>query len=87
MAPQTGPLMTVEEVNAFLLRDIEKSVVRMPFRPLHRAALKGQFHMSPKPPFFVTNKTGELTARRLSTYLATGKASDLPSVFASALRG
>ena len=73
--------------NAFLLRDIEKTVVRMPFRPLHRAALKGQFHMSPKPPFFVTNKTGELTARRLSTYLATGKASDLPSVFASALRG
>jgi hypothetical protein len=43
--------------------------------------------MSPKPPFFVTNKTGETTARRLTAYLATGKASALPGVFASALRG
>jgi hypothetical protein len=73
--------------NAFLLQGVQKCVSRMPFRPLHRAALKGQFHMSPKPPFFVTNKTGETTARRLTAYLATGKASALPGVFASALRG
>ena len=45
----------------------------MPFRPLHRSALNGQLHMSPKPPFFVTNRTGETTARRLSAFLATGR--------------
>lgn len=73
--------------NAFLLDDVLKAVSRMPFRPMHRSALNGQLHMSPKPPFFVTNRTGENTARRLSEYLATGDAKKLPGVFASALRG
>jgi len=73
--------------NAFMLSDVEKCVTSMPFRPLHRALLKGQLHMSPKPPFFVTNKTGETTARRLSAYLASGSPTGLPGIFASALRG
>ncbi len=73
--------------NAFLLQDIEKGVASMPFRPMHRAALKGQFHMSPKPPFFVTNKTGETTARRLSAYLVSGSPVALAGIFESALRG
>ena len=73
--------------NAFLLADIEKCVSSMPFRPLHRAAMKGHFHMSPKPPFFVTNKTAETTARRLSAYLASGNPAALPGILASALRG
>lgn len=73
--------------NAFLLQDIEKCVASMPFRPMHRAALRGQLHMSPKPPFFVTNKTAETTARRLSAYLASGSSAALPGIFASALRG
>ena len=73
--------------NAFLLSDVLKAVSRMPFRPMHRSALNGQLHMSPKPPFFVTNRTGELTARRLAAYIATGDGKLLPGVFASALRG
>lgn len=73
--------------NTFLLEGTQKSVARMPFRPLHRSLLKGHLHMSPKPPFFVTNKTGETTARRLATFLATDKLQALPGVFASALRG
>ena len=73
--------------NTFMLEGTQKSVARMPFRPLHRALLKGHVHMSPKPPFFVTNKTGETTARRLSEFLATDKVHALPGVFASALRG
>jgi len=73
--------------NAFLLEGIEKTVVSMPFRPMHRAALKGHFHLSPKSPFFVTNRTGELTARRLTAYLATGRPTALVRIFASALRG
>jgi acyl-CoA reductase-like NAD-dependent aldehyde dehydrogenase len=73
--------------NAFLLQGVQKGVAWMPFRPLHRAALNGQLHMSPKPPFFVTNKTGATTARRLSAYLATGNHLGLAGIFASALRG
>ncbi|HET7902372.1 MAG TPA: aldehyde dehydrogenase family protein [Candidatus Nanopelagicales bacterium] len=73
--------------NTFMLERTQKSVARMPFRPLHRALLKGHLHMSPKPPFFVTNKTGETTARRLAEFLATDKPLALPGVFASALRG
>jgi acyl-CoA reductase-like NAD-dependent aldehyde dehydrogenase len=73
--------------NAFLLQDVQKGVAWMPFRPLHRSALSGQLHMSPKPPFFVTNKTGATTARRLSEYLATGNHVGLVGIFASALRG
>ena len=73
--------------NAFLLQDVQKGVSWMPFRPLHRAALNGQFHMSPKSPFFVGNRTGATTARRLSEFLATGKTSKLAGIFASALRG
>jgi acyl-CoA reductase-like NAD-dependent aldehyde dehydrogenase len=73
--------------NAFLLQGVQKGVAWMPFRPLHRAVLNGQFHMSPKPPFFVTNKTGATTARRLSAYLATGNHLGLAGIFASALRG
>jgi hypothetical protein len=73
--------------NTFMLEGTQKSVARMPFRPLHRALLKGHLHMSPKPPFFVTNKTGETTARRLAAFLATDNPLALPGVFASALRG
>ena len=73
--------------NAFLLDGVQKAVVSMPFRPMHRALLKGQFHMSPKPPFFVTNKTAQTTAQRLVKYLGTENPAALPGIFASALRG
>jgi acyl-CoA reductase-like NAD-dependent aldehyde dehydrogenase len=73
--------------NSFLLQDVEKSVVRMPFRPMHRAALKGHFHLSPKSPALVTHRTASLTMQRLCGYLATDKIAALPGVFAAALRG
>ena len=73
--------------NAFLLQDVQKGVAWLPFRPLHRAVTNGQFHMSPKPPFFVTNRTGTTTARRLSAFLADGRTTALAGIFASALRG
>jgi hypothetical protein len=73
--------------NAFLLQDVQKGVSWMPFRPLHRAAINGQFHMSPKSPFFVGNRTGATTARRLAGYLASGRSTALVGIFASALRG
>jgi acyl-CoA reductase-like NAD-dependent aldehyde dehydrogenase len=73
--------------NAFMLHGVEKGITEIPFRPAPRALLGGEIHMSPKSVWFVNNKTAELTARRLSKYLVTGKKTLLPGIFASALRG
>jgi len=43
--------------NALLLEHPERTVVRGPFRPSHRALVNGEMSISPKPPWFVTNRT------------------------------
>lgn len=73
--------------NAFLLQHVQKCVAEIPFRPSPRALLKGELTISPKPVFFVTNKTTETTVRRLVKFLVDGKLTELPGIFASALRG
>ncbi|MDO3647551.1 aldehyde dehydrogenase family protein [Nocardia mangyaensis] len=73
--------------NAFLLDDVERTVVRGPFRPAPRAILAGEFTLSPKPPWFVSNKTGTSTGRKLTDFYGDGKIRRLPGIFASALRG
>ena len=73
--------------NALLFDKPEKTVVRGPFRPFHRAWRGREFHLAPKPPWFVTNKTAAQTARLLTTFAAEGKLRTVPVLFASALRG
>ncbi len=73
--------------NALLFDKPQKSVVYAPFRPFPRALLHGQFHMSPKPPWFVTNRTADVTNRRLTRFAARPGWLHLPGIFASALRG
>ena len=73
--------------NAFLLQHVQKGVAEIPFRPSPRAITKGELTISPKPVFFVTNKTAETTIRRLVKFLVDGKPTALPGIFASALRG
>ena len=73
--------------NAFLLDQVERTVVRGPFRPAHRAMLAGEFTLSPKPPWFVTNKTQATTGRLLTVFAAKPSWVKLPGIFASALRG
>ena len=73
--------------NAFLLQDAQKSVAEIPFRPSPRAIINGELTMSPKPIFFVTNKTAETTARRLVKFVVDGKLTGLAGIFASAMRG
>ncbi|MGS2807873.1 aldehyde dehydrogenase family protein [Nocardia sp. MW-W600-9] len=73
--------------NAFLLDDVERTVVRGPFRPAPRALLHGEFTLSPKPPWFVSNKTGTGTGHKLTDFYGDGKKTRLPGIFASALRG
>lgn len=73
--------------NALLLEDPERTVVRGPFRPAPRSVLHGELALSPKPPWFVTNKTAATTGRRLTAFAASPGWSRLPGIFASALRG
>ncbi|NDZ96241.1 aldehyde dehydrogenase [Streptomyces sp. SID6673] len=73
--------------NAFLLADTERTVVRGPFRPAPRSVLHGEWSISPKPPWFVTNRTAATTGRLLADFAGAPSPLKLPAIFASALRG
>ena len=73
--------------NAFLIDKPERTVVRGPFRPSPRSLLHGELSLSPKPPWFVNNKTAATTGRRLVAFAGKPGWSHLPGIFASALRG
>jgi acyl-CoA reductase-like NAD-dependent aldehyde dehydrogenase len=73
--------------NALLLDRTERTVVRGPFRPAPRAILHGEWTISPRPPWFVDNRTAATTARRLTRFAARPGWSQLPAIFASAIRG
>ncbi|MFD0032890.1 aldehyde dehydrogenase family protein [Streptomyces sp. NPDC127172] len=73
--------------NAFMLEDVEKTVLRAPFAPAPRGLLTGSPSLSPRPPHFITNRTGRTTMERLTAHATAPRASRLPGIFASALRG
>lgn len=73
--------------NAFQLDGIEKTVLRAPFAPAPRGLFTGSPSLSPRPPYFVTNRTGLTTLRRLVPFTAAPAPLALPAIFASALRG
>ncbi|MDW8803283.1 aldehyde dehydrogenase family protein [Streptomyces scabiei] len=73
--------------NALLLDGPERTVLRGPFRPLPRSVMRGEFSVSPRPPWFVTNRTAASTGRLLTRFSASPRWARLPAVFASALRG
>lgn len=73
--------------NALLLERTERTVVDGPFRPTPRALLHGEWTISPKPPWFVDNRTAATTGKLLTSFAARPRWSALPAIFASALRG
>ena len=73
--------------NALLIDGAERTVVRGPFRPLPRSLVNGELSISPKPPWFVTNKTAASTGKLLTAFAGAPSWSKLPAIFASALRG
>lgn len=73
--------------NAFMLEDIEKTVLRAPFTPAPRGLVTGDRSLSPRPPYFVTNRTALTTVERLTRFTAAPSMTKLPAIFASALRG
>jgi len=72
--------------NAFMFDRPEKTVVHAPFFPFPRAITKGEFHMSPKPPWFVTHRRGHTASEALTRFAADPGWRHLPAVFAAALR-
>ena len=73
--------------NALLIDRPQKSVVRGRFRPFPRAWLSGDFHLGPKPPWFVTHGTADEVGRRLTRFARAPSFSALPGIIAAALRG
>lgn len=73
--------------NSMLFDRPQKAVAWGPFYNFPRNLLHGEIHMSPRPPWFVTNKSGGVTSRLLTHYAMDGKLRRLPGIFASALRG
>ena len=73
--------------NAMLFAKPQKTVVRGPFRRFPQSLLGGPVTLSPRPPWFVTNKTAAKTGRLLTTLSADGKWRHIPAIFVSALRG
>lgn len=73
--------------NAFLLDRPERTVVHGPFRPAPRSVFRGEWSLSPKPPWFVDNRTAATTGRLLVDFAGAPGWSKLPAIFASALRG
>lgn len=73
--------------NALLIDGAERTVVRGPFRPLSRSLINGELSISPKPPWFVTNKTAASTGKLLTAFAGAPSWAKLPAIFASALRG
>ena len=76
--------------NALLLDDVERSIVRGPFRPFPRslpgANGGGRFTILPKPPWFVTSRTGAAVSEGLTRFRATGGIPGLVKTLLQALR-
>lgn len=73
--------------NAALIAEPERTVVTGPFRPSPRSLATGEFSISPKPPWFVNNRTADVTGRRLTKFAAKPGWRRLLAIFPSALRG
>lgn len=76
--------------NALLLDRVERSIMRGPFRPFPRslplANGGGRFAILPKPPWFVTARTGAVVSEGLTRFRADGGVFGLMKTLLRALR-
>ncbi|UDY24652.1 aldehyde dehydrogenase family protein [Nocardioides sp. Kera G14] len=66
--------------NSFLAADVERTVIRGPFRPFPRSVLHGEVSLFPTPPWYVTGRTGTGTAKALTDFAAKPSWARLPKV-------
>lgn len=76
--------------NALLLDAVERSVIRGPFRPLPRSLPilngGGRLTILPKPPWFVSSRTGATVSEGLTRFRANGGVLGLVKTLTKALR-
>ncbi|MBS1674013.1 MAG: aldehyde dehydrogenase [Actinobacteria bacterium] len=76
--------------NALLLADVERSVVRGPFRPFPRSASVvrdgGRFTILPKPPWFASSRTAAEVSEGLTRFRARGGVPALLRTLVQAMR-
>jgi acyl-CoA reductase-like NAD-dependent aldehyde dehydrogenase len=73
--------------NALMIDQTERTVVYGPFRPSPRSLRHGELSLTPKPAWFVSNRTADTTGRRLTGFVYQPRWRAMPGIFASALRG
>ena len=73
--------------NTLLLDRSEKTVVTGRFRPFPRSWLSGDFHLGPKPPWFVTHRSAEQVGRLLTRFAEKPSFGALPAIITAALKG
>ena len=73
--------------NTLLLDRPQRTVVTGRFRPFPRAWLSGDFHLGPKPPWFVTHRSAEQVGRLLTRFAEKPSFGGLPAIIAAALKG
>lgn len=72
--------------NTSLLADVERSVLRGPFRPFPRALAGGsRFTVLPKPPWFVSSRTATAVGEGLTRYLIDHNPVGLAATLAKAM--
>ncbi|MCT9819238.1 aldehyde dehydrogenase family protein [Microbacterium sp. W1N] len=72
--------------NALLLADVERTVVRGPFRPFPRSLGRGRFSALPKPPWFVTSRTGTAVSEGFTRFRITGDWAAMSATLLKAFR-
>ncbi|MFT4230512.1 MAG: aldehyde dehydrogenase family protein [Microbacterium sp.] len=72
--------------NGFLVDAVERSVTRGPFRPFPRSARGGERTVLPKPPWFVTSRTGAAVSEGFTRFRMDGDWLRLTRTLAAAFR-
>jgi len=73
--------------NVLMFDKPAKSIIYGPFVDGKRAWMKGEFHIAPKPVYFVSNQQAHVVGERLIPYAASGSKADLARVASAAVRG
>ncbi|MBO0768137.1 MAG: aldehyde dehydrogenase family protein [Solirubrobacterales bacterium] len=73
--------------NCHLVEGAERNIAYGPFRPFPRSFQHGELSLSPKPPWFVTNKRAKEITQALTDFAAAPSPVKLPGIFNQAFRG
>jgi aldehyde dehydrogenase (NAD(P)+) len=73
--------------NTLLFDKPERSVVEAPFKPFPRNLLSLSFTLLPRPPWFITNRKGNILGRLLVDFQYRPSFLKIPRIFLNALLG